>query len=138
MSNSDPSLFKMSFTRFLGLGFLYVVLVCIGKLFVVQFLGTGSSNVWWMFVLYISLIAVALIRRLGVINFLESFLTIGTWTFFSLTGDVVVSANLAGLVIYKTWYFWLGYLVAAVCMLLLHKKQHVLGKKLRKAHGAHH
>lgn len=128
----------MTFSKFFGFGVL--VAVGTGLLTVVfdKYLNLNSSInnyvLWFVIVVFTT----ACVRRLGVINFLEGILTACVWLFFRMFFDILVTAPLLGLGIYKTVQLWVSYALIVVVIFFLHKKRHVhIRKELKKHHGHH-
>lgn len=78
----------------------------------------------------IALIAIAVVRRMGVLNYLENIFLIVVWLITSLVVDFVITTFITGRDVYKTWYFWIAYVVMALAMFLFHKKSHVELRKM--------
>lgn len=128
----------MTFKSFLGLGLVFSLLTSLGKLVTLFYLDPTTGLTQTFFLVYMLLMSAAVVRRVGVMNFFESFLLIAVWTFFGIVGDIFITATIAGLVVYTTFIFWAGYIVAAVSMLLFHKKLHIHTRHEAAKHGGHH
>lgn len=82
-----------------------------------------------LYYLFLAAISIAVARRLGVVNYLEIFLTIIIWLVFSLAIDLIITREIIGTDLYTTWNFWISYLVMPLAILIFHKKQHVEVRK---------
>ena len=125
----------MTFWRFIILSFLQWVLLVALKVWYFQnwFLsGTYSDAAY--FVLVAGVVA-AVVRRFGVINYLESFLIIGLWVVGDIFLDLFVTVNLAGVNLVGSWQYWVGAILVGVSVFLFHKKRHI---QVRKEQHHHH
>ncbi|QQS23220.1 hypothetical protein IPM19_01490 [bacterium] len=78
---------------------------------------------------FLAAVSIAVARRLGVVNYLEIFLTIIIWLVFSLVIDLVITREVIGGDKYLTVNFWVSYLIMPIAILIFHKKQHVAVRK---------
>ncbi len=101
------------------------VLFVITKIIFISYFNIDSYFFIGMMWLVLSVITIAIVRRMGVLNYFESFFIAVVWTFFSLLLDLAITASVVGRDIYSTWYFWLTYLVIILVAILFHKKNHV-------------
>ncbi len=76
----------------------------------------------------------ALVRRLGVLNYLESFFIIITWTLTGVLVDLVFTSAYTGLSIFGSSQYWWGLFCMDLSVFLFHKKRHV---HIRMEHAAH-
>ena len=88
--------------------------------------------VFWSIV---AVITVTLIRRLGVIQYLESFFVISVWAVGDLIIDVVLTVNFTGTVMFAKLAYWVSFLIFAFFAFTFHKKRHI---QIRHQHDAHH
>jgi hypothetical protein len=115
----------MTFTTLVIFTFLEIVLTTIAKLVFIQVLDIDNIYITYLFWLIILVVTIANTRRLGVLNYLESFLIMGLWLFLALLFDMIVVAAVAGVDIYKHMYLWVSYLIIIGAVFLFHKKRHV-------------
>lgn len=85
-------------------------------------------------------IIAAIVRRFGLISFLEAFFLIIVWTLGNLLLDLLLVSNYTGLSIFHTQGYWVSFLVMDASIFILHKKRHIhIRKELRaQAHGHSH
>src|SRR5688572_3605961 len=119
----------MTFTKLVIFTVLVIVLTTFAKLLFINVLDIGNIYIVYLFWLVILAVTIACTRRLGVLNYLESFLVMGLWLFLSLLFDMLVVAAIAGTDIYKHLYLWISFAVMLGGIFLFHKKRHV---ELRK------
>jgi hypothetical protein len=95
-----------------------------------------QSVVYWAIV---AAVAAALVRRLGVINFLESFYTIFLWVVVGGFLDLIITSKFTGLGIFEQKDFLVGFGVLAASVFLFHKKRHLHIRHAlhEKAHAKH-
>ncbi len=115
----------MNNKKLLLITLLQVVLITAAKAYLFKVLSFQSA-----FGLYLSwaataVIAAALVRRIGVINFLEAFFVCVLWFIADGFIDLIFTSGLLGLQIFSHWPLWIGYLVTFLAVFLFHKKRHV-------------
>lgn len=99
------------------------------------------SNAGWQNVLYWFLCAVitaAIIRRFGVINYLEAIFLIIVWILGNLFMDLLLLSAYIGLGIFSSVVYWIGHGILALSALLFHKKRHIHVRKLLDHSHGHH
>jgi hypothetical protein len=99
----------------------------------IAFIGSLDLDSWLVWVIFfgaLAIAAIATVRRMGVLNYIESFFLVSFWFITSLVVDYVITTKFIGYDIYKTWSYWLTHLVIIVIVILFHKKLHV---EVRKA-----
>lgn len=106
------------------------ILFVMTKIFFINSLNMESWIVMVLFYLALSIITIAVSRRMGTLNYFEDIFLIVVWTIASLITDLVITTSFTGRGVYATMYFWLSYLVIGVVLLVFHKKLHV---EVRKA-----
>ena len=99
----------MTFGKFFGLGFLLALLLGALKIFYIQVLNADTQAVQYGFWFFTIVITIACTRRLGVINYLESFLICGFWFVISLFLDFLLTSQTAGFEMFSRWDIWIGY-----------------------------
>jgi hypothetical protein len=114
----------MTFNKFLGFGIISTLILGLIKA-VATFANTDLLLVSFFILLIESIVAIACIRRLGVINYLESIMVILIWGIFMIIFDVIVLTLIFNLPILSSGLYWLGMLVILVSWFLFHQKRHV-------------
>jgi len=125
----------MSISKFFIIFGLQLAAFAILKLFF--FTAFNFHSTIWV-VVYLAataILSVALVRRLGVITFLEAIFIAVFWFLMDLVVDSLITAPLVKEPVFSTWALWLGYLVMMIFVFLFHKKRHV---HIRKEQAAHH
>lgn len=84
--------------------------------------------------LSLSIITIAIVRRMGVWNYLEAFFVTILWFIISLAVDFVITTSFTGREVYRTWYFWIAYGVIILTVIIFHKKYHVELRKMQAEH----
>ena len=84
--------------------------------------------IYWVLVI---IVAVVLVRSLGVINYFEGIFTAFLWFIVGIISDLIILTALIGYGMYKEWQFWVGYLLMALAVFFFHRKRHV---EIRKQH----
>jgi hypothetical protein len=115
----------MTAAKLFWYGYLLTVVLALTK--VVFFGILNSESVWLAVVLYAFaiLFTIACVRRLGILNYLESFIVITFWFLFAIAHDLLFVGLSVGLKPYKTWTFWLIYPMMLFTIFFFHKKRHV-------------
>ncbi len=111
--------------KFLLLTAIAVVLTILAKLFFFTALNIGNIYIVYLFWLVIALISIACSRRLGVISYIEATLVLALWLVLTLFLDLLITAAVAGIDIYRHAYLWVSYGVMVITIFLFHKKRHV-------------
>ncbi len=95
------------------------------------------TSIFWEFLYWAAtvIITVVLVRRLGVINFLEAMFVAGFWLVFDFLLDFFITWPLSGTMIYATLALWAGYLFMVLFVFFLHQKRHI---HIRKEQAARH
>lgn len=70
------------------------------------------------------IVATAIVRRLGIINYAEAILLTVVWLLFGLLLDGLLVSRALGGGLLKSWLYWLSHLVIMLSVLLFHKKVH--------------
>jgi hypothetical protein len=125
----------MTFGKFFGLGFMLTLVCAVAKVLFLQIFNDQSVVIMVAFWLFIVIATIACVRRLGIINYLESFLAAGMWFLFQLFFDFLITTQIVGLTFYKRYEMWVAYGLVVLIVILFHKKRHI---QIRRDHAAHH
>jgi hypothetical protein len=80
----------------------------------------------------------AIVRRLGVISFLEAFFAFVVWSFGILLLDLLITTAYLGMGIFSSVPYWSTFIVFALAIFLFHKKRHLhIRKEMHHAKYAH-
>lgn len=116
----------MRLPEFFKLGALFVLGLGIIKIFFIEYIGAQSQYSMIAYWGISGVFAVGIIRRGGIINYLEAFAIGIVWTVFCLIFDYIILAGLFfGYTMFLHLYLWIGYFVVFAAIFLLHKKRHV-------------
>ena len=103
------------------------------------FLSSQTQGI--VFLGIVAVFSVALVRRFGVIHYLEAVTIIITWAVLDSITDLLLTSNFTSLSIFSNLTYWLGFLVLALAIMFFHKKRHLhIRKELHAKHhgGGHH
>ncbi len=95
------------------------------KVFFINSLDLDNWVVMTVFFLALIITTIAVIRRMGILNYIESIFLVVVWFITTLIVDVAITAQIVGYDIYKTWYYWLTFVAIILAMMIFHKKLHV-------------
>lgn len=113
-----PDFFKLGFLLVLGLGII--------KLFFFRLFAMDNQYQIIAFWTVSALFTTGIIRRGGIINYLEAFAVGIVWTIATLLVDYLILATfIFGYGLFTRWYLWIGYFVVLATIFLIHKKRHV-------------
>lgn len=101
------------------------ILFIFTKVIFINYLNIDNFIVKLLYFVALIVVATAVIRRMGVINYIECFFTAIVWLFFMLLADLAITATLIGRDMYTHVYFWLSYLVPPLAIIFFHKALHV-------------
>ena len=102
----------MHISSFFKLGFVLIVGLAILKVLFGTLFDTGAQGMQIAFLTLSGVFAVAVIRRGGIINYLEASFVAIVWFVASLIFDFFITASLLPrLGMFKQWYIWAGYIV---------------------------
>ncbi len=101
------------------------VLFVLTKVIFINYLDIDNLVVKILFFVVLIMITTAVIRRMGVINYLECFFTAIVWLIIMILVDMAVTSVLIGREMYHHVYFWLSYLAVVLSVILFHKALHV-------------
>lgn len=129
----------MTGKKFLLYSFLQLIIFTLLKIWFFNsqiFANSGIQQIAFWAVLVV--ISAALIRRMGIMNYLESFFTIIVWFLAGMLLDLIITSAYTGLGIFYRKDYWAGFLVMAIAVFLFHKKRHVyLRHDIHAGHGGH-
>lgn len=130
----------MTIKKFFVIFLLQLVLLTVLKYFLYSFF--DYQNFFWGLVYCVATaaIVVLLVRRLGVINFLEAIFVAVFWFLFDLLADALVTWPLTGTAIFFSGALWVGYLVLMLTVFAAHNKRHIQIRNEQAAahHHGHH
>ena len=90
------------------------------------FSGVTLDYAYWI----VTIIAViALVRRLGVVNYFEAIFILILWFIGDLLLDLVITSGIVGLSMFSRWQLWAGYFLMMLFIFSCHKKRHVAIRK---------
>ena len=84
------------------------------------------------------IVAVAVVRRFGILNFLEVFFLAIVWTIGYSVLDLIFTTPFTGLKLFFRIDYWAAYVLIAAAIVLFHKKRHVAIRKGLHVPSAHH
>jgi hypothetical protein len=108
------------------------ILFVLVKVFFIGSLDLENIVVKGIYYFALVIITIAVVRRMGILNYVESFFLCAVWLITSLFVDYVVTAHFVGWDIYKTWLYWITLLVIILSVLFFHKALHVQVRKANK------
>jgi hypothetical protein len=110
---------------FLGLKLLYLKWEVFGN--------TLTSDV--VYFALVAIVAAAVARRFGVINYLEAMFVMIFWFITDALLYLLTTAFILGLGMFLKWQLWAGYFIIMFVVLTFHKKRHV---HIRHEQRQHH
>lgn len=126
----------MTFRKFIFFTVLQWILLLVLK--AMYFKWETFGNVWTSDLAYFVLavvVATALVRRFGVINYLEAIFVMFFWFLTDILLDFFVVMPILGSSMFSKWQFWAGHFVIMFSIFSFHKKRHL---HIRKEQGGHH
>jgi hypothetical protein len=105
------------------------------KVLFFKILNLTGDSLEYIFWLVLAVTAVALVRRLGVINYLEAAFVAIMWFLSNLFFDLLITIQILGVGLLSKWQLWIGYIILMLAIFFFHKKRHV---EIRKEQAAHH
>ena len=129
----------MTLTKFIFLTFLQWLFFLVLKLVYFKFgwLGSAGGTGDYIFFFLVIVIAAALVRRLGVLNFLEAIMILVLWFVLDALLDLLITAFVLGIVMFSWWQLWVGYALMMATIFFFHKKRHVHIRREQAHHGHH-
>ena len=112
--------------------FIAQVLFVITKVFFINTLNMDSWAIMVAFFVLLIVETIAVVRRMGTLNYIESFFLVGVWLITILIVDYAVTSRLIDDDLYTTLYYWMTYLAIILSLIIFHKKLHV---QVRKANA---
>ncbi len=106
------------------------ILFAVLKIFFIGSLNIDNNLIWAAFFMALMIVTIAIVRRLGILNYVESFFLAAVWTIAALIVDYVVTVNFLTLDMYQTWTYWLTHIIIILTIIIFHKSIHV---EVRKA-----
>ena len=127
----------MNFQKFFGYGLLFAVSTALLHVVLTKYIILTPRVFSWTLWFSISILAIALSRRLGVISYLEAGLIGLIWTFFRMFLDLLITSQLlGGVIFYKNSTLWISYGLMLLVIFLFHKKRHIhIRRKLKTEHS---
>lgn len=115
----------MTSGKLIGYGIALSLILTTLKLIFYRFLNTESIIILLVVYLLLMVLTIASVRRVGIINYLESIVVIVFWLGFGLIFDIFAIGLGYGLEPYTHITFWLMYPLLVLTIFLFHKKRHV-------------
>lgn len=126
----------MTIRGFFIYGFLQWLLISVLKLIFFKYQVVDNSGLQWIiYWLLTAVVAAAMVRRLGVMNFFEAIFVIGLWVLGDMFSDLVLTSVFTGMDIFQSVNLWVGYGFQALAIFIFHKMRHI---EIRKEQRAHH
>lgn len=108
------------------------VLFVLIKIFFIGSLDMDNGLIMAAYYTALVLVTIAVVRRMGILNYVESIFLVGVWFFTILIVDYVITASFIGWDIYKIWTYWLSILVILLSVMIFHKALHVQVRRANK------
>ncbi len=105
------------------------ILFVLTKVVFIHYLNIDNIMVKIAYFLALIIITIAVVRRMGVLNYLESFLIVIVWFVTMVLVDMAITSFLIGRDMYSHLYFYLSYLVVLLSIIFFHKALHVQVRK---------
>ena len=101
------------------------VLFVITKVVFLEYLNIDNWAVYVAFFVLLAVEAIAVVRRMGTINYIEAFFLTGVWFISLLIIDYIITSRLIDEDVYTSLAYWISYLVILLSLIIFHKKLHV-------------
>jgi len=124
----------MTYSKVFGFALILSLLAASAKILFIDYFNPQSWFVRGGFWFFLFLITVTLLRRLGVINYLEVVLISIIWFIAVLLFDGLITSQRLGIGVFTNLHIWIGNLVILLSIILFHQKRHV---KIRHEHAKH-
>jgi hypothetical protein len=95
------------------------------KVIFLHYLNMDSVVIVVAYFVAIVIVTVAVVRRMGVLNYVEAFFLCLLWILVTLALDFLITATLISRDFFSLWNYWLSYLVFVIALILFHKKLHL-------------
>jgi hypothetical protein len=105
------------------------ILFVLTKVIFIHYLAIDLLVIKIAFYVALVLITIAVVRRLGTLNYLESILLCIVWFFTSVLVDMAITSFLIGREMYSHVYFYISYLIILIAIMVFHKALHVEVRK---------
>ena len=112
---------KFLFYWFLDAALFVVLKICLFHYDIFSNFGLQQTIFW----ILSAVLGAALVRRFGVINYLESLFVIIVWTLSGIFLDLLITSAYTGLAIFYLPAYWAGFIAMDISILLTHKKRHI-------------
>jgi hypothetical protein len=136
MNPYSVELLSMTFKKIFLLAFILWAFLVLLKVWFFNhtiFENPGTQQI--VFWIIVAIVTAALIRRLGVMHYIECFFVSGVWVFTTLLADLFITSQVTSYNIFSKVSYWVSFFVIAFSAFLFHKKRHV---QIRKEQAAHH
>lgn len=111
---------------------LVLVLLMLAKVIFFKLLNLDLWPILILYYLVIAAVPIAVVRRIGTLNYFEIFLLTIIWLVFDILVDLLITQAIIANGVFSNGHFWLSYLVLPIVVILFHKKVHVEAKKAAK------
>ncbi len=105
------------------------ILFVITKVFFFNYLNIDLLPVKIAYFLALIIISIAVVRRMGILNYLESVFLAVVWAVALLITDFVITASLIGGDMFTDFYYWISNLAIVLSVIVFHKALHVQVRK---------
>lgn len=94
-----------------------------------------SNPGWQSIALWVitGVIIAAIVRRFGIINYIEAFFLMFMWTAGNLLLDLALLSNYTGTSIFYKTDYWASFLILNIGIFVFHKKQHIAVRHMLRA-----
>lgn len=128
----------MTIKKFFIFLLLQLLLLLAVKLVFFKIFSLSGGFIEYVYWAVLAIVGVALVRRLGVLNYLEAAFVAVVWFLFSLLFDFLVTRRFLGTGMFSLWQLWAGYLILMLAIFSFHKKRHVEIRKEQAKHRHEH
>ena len=128
----------MSIKGFFLITFLQGLLLCLLKVWFFNSFFDREIFFAYAYFFITAFVSLVLIRRLGILNYLEAIFLSGLWFLGDLLGDLLITGRFTAEEIFKAWQLWVGYAVMMFVVFAFHKKRHIQVRKELHAKHTHH
>ena len=99
------------------------------KVLFIGYLNMDNFIIKVVYFVVLTLITIAIVRRMGVIQYLECFFLAIVWLIVMVIVDLLITSSFIGWDMYKHIYFYFSYLVVVLAIIFFHKALHVEVRK---------